>query len=195
MSIPIKEMWTCFTMALFTTYMKLLISFCTHWIRLYSYFLRTETFPLEGKKEIVKSENWGSPKSPGCPESQKTPKPLCVFAWVEPVSGRRKLISEWAVGGAFQGHISQEESPIPEWALSYVIVSFESPTLLRTMPISLFCDAYQVILSTWKVCTLIVRINYLFTVNVYQIITSIWKVCILTLHITYVWTMWKSINQ
>lgn len=73
------------------------------------------------REEIVKRENWWSPKGPGCSESQKTPKPLCVFVWVEPVSGRRKLISGWAVGGEFQGHISQEESPIPEWALSYVI--------------------------------------------------------------------------
>lgn len=48
-------MQTCFTTALFTIYMKLLISFCAHGIWLYSYFLRTKTFPLAGKKEILKS--------------------------------------------------------------------------------------------------------------------------------------------
>lgn len=184
-------MRTCFTTALFTTYMNLLISFCAHGIWLYSYSLRTKTFPLAGKKETLKSASWWSQQVSGCSESHKAPKPFCVFVWVVPVSGRRKLISGWLVGGEFQGHSSQE--PIPEWALSDVMqfLSDVMQLLLKVIPINLFCDAYQVITSTLKVCTLILHISYILTVNVYQIIISILNVCVLILHVSYILTMWK----
>lgn len=130
MSIPIKEIWTCFTMALFTTYMNLLISLCTHWIQLYSYYLRTETFPLGGKKEIVKSENWWSPKGPGCSESQKTPKPLCVFVWVVPVSKRRMLISGWVESSKDtflrSSHLYQSELLVMWYSFLWVTYTSES---------------------------------------------------------------------